>query len=76
MIQSIMGHFIWSGVHNGEKKGKMHLVQWYLIARPVEDGGWGIIGSFNMALIIKNMWRYVTRTCLWSGIIKEKYMYG
>lgn len=55
-IQSIMGHFIWARIL---LSGKFHLVKRSLIARPIEEGGWGIIGpsTFSIAPIIKNMWR-------------------
>lgn len=71
-----MGNFLWIGVHNVEKAGKIHLIRWSLIARLVEVRGWGIIdpGTFNKALIIKNKWRVVAGEGIWVDIIKAKYM--
>lgn len=43
-IESILVRFLWSG-HN--QMGKMHLVRWKVIARPVADGGWGILDTFS-----------------------------
>lgn len=58
-MESIVGRSIWVGtlLH-----GKYHLVKWSLIARPIEEGGWGIIDpfAFNTVMIIKNMWRTAT----------------
>ena len=50
---------------------------WLLIARPIENGGWGIfdVDIFNKALINKNLWRAVDGRGIWSNIIKEKYFY-
>lgn len=73
-IQSIMGHFMWDGKLS---RGKYHLIKWLQIARPIQEGRWGITdpATFNSALIIKNMWRTVSRSGIWSKIITENYMY-
>jgi len=70
-----MGQFIWNGKLS---LGKYHLVKWSHIARPIKEGGLRIMDpvAFNSALIIKNMWREVSRSRIWSKIMTEKYMCG
>lgn len=59
-IESIMNHLLWVG---SQLQDKIHLVCWSTLARPIEEGGWGFINTstFNKELIIKNMWREVSR---------------
>lgn len=74
-IESIMASFLWS-INN--QMGKIHLVRWSLLTRMIYEGEWGIMepSNFNKYLVIKNMWREMIGSNLWSDIIREKYMHG
>lgn len=74
-INEIMVRFLWSST---ELTGKIHLVKWKVIARPIDEVGWGIMDThnFNCALIIKSLWRAASDNGIWGKIIRDKYMKG
>lgn len=70
-----MDNFIWSGTN---LKGKLHMVIWKVIVKPIDEGEMGILDthSFNKELIINNLWRVVTKESIWGHLIREKYIQG
>lgn len=74
-LDAIKTNFICPG---SSLKGNLHLVRWKVIARPIDEGDWGILDahSFNRALLINNLCRIVIEDNIWVHLIKEKYMQG
>jgi len=65
--------FLWSG------RKDTHVtpwVKWERIARPKEEGGWGLknIFFFSKALAAKVGWRLVSSTSLWQKVVIQKYI--
>jgi hypothetical protein len=71
-IRQLIFSFLWSGCN---KKKKIHLCAWQLIAHPKQHGGWGLrnLGSFSREMAANTLWRALMQEGLWHRILKEKY---
>jgi hypothetical protein len=65
--------FLWTGKKDKES---VHLVAWNKLVCPKSDGGWGLrnLNVFGTALAEKSLWRCLFSDCLWSSVIKDKYI--
>jgi hypothetical protein len=59
-----------------KSKDQIHLTSWDLISKPKDLGIWGIkyLKWFNIALILKTVWKGICGSGLWGEIIKAKYL--
>ena len=66
-------NFLWG---SSSSKSKIHLVDWHLISRPFEMGGWNILNLewFSKALRLKCFWMVLQGNGIWSTIISFKYL--
>jgi hypothetical protein len=72
-IESIQRDFLWGGM--GEKF-KFHLVNWWKVCSPIQEGGLGIrnLRCFNHALLGKWLWRYASELgAWWRKVVEAKY---
>lgn len=68
-----MFYFLWLGERKSEG---IPLVKWKTMARPKNEGVWGLenIFIFSQALALKSLWRMFFDEGLWSFVIKGKYL--
>ena len=66
-------NFLWGSV-NGVSK--MHLVDWHMVLRPYEYGGWDIknLEWISLSLRLKSCWLVLQGKGIWSHIIQPKYL--
>jgi hypothetical protein len=71
-IRQVIFDFLWSGCN---RKKKIHLCAWQLIARPKKYGGWGLrnLGRFGRAMAANTLWRALMQEGLWHRVLKDKY---
>jgi hypothetical protein len=74
-IQQLIANFIWRGAR---KSSGFHLANWQNIARPKDNGGWGIqnLYWFAQSLSAKSCWRGLFGKGLWNLVLKKKYLKG
>ena len=66
-------NFLWEKSHG---KTRCHLVDWQVISRPYDRGGWNILNLewFSLALRLKCFEMVLFGNGIWSHIIKFKYL--
>jgi hypothetical protein len=74
-IQQLITNFIWRGAR---KSLGFHLANWKKIARPKDNGGWGIrnLYWFAQSLSSKSCLRGIFGKGLWNLVLKKKYLKG
>jgi hypothetical protein len=67
-------NFLWEGAMKNVHK--IHLLSWDKISREKSLGRWGIqnIFWFNIALVLKTVWRGLMGKGSWSEILFAKYL--
>ena len=72
-IRRIIFNYLWQGK---SKEPKYHLVNWEILSRLLNQGGWGIkqLGRFNKSLCAKRLWQFVHNEGIWGRIIRFKYL--
>ena len=71
-INNIISNFLWEGTR---AKKKIHLCRLQILNCPKKLGGWGILNirAFNMALLVKSLWRALSSKGIWAEIVACKY---
>ena len=51
-------------------------MNWKLIGKPEEEGGWGLINvhSFRTVLVGKSLWNLISKENIWNKMISHKYI--
>ena len=75
MINHIIAKFLWG---DSQCSHKIHLCKLDTLTVPKKFGGWGLLDVhlFSHALLIKSLWRALTRSGFWPALINLKYLDG
>ncbi|WVZ91839.1 hypothetical protein U9M48_037962 [Paspalum notatum var. saurae] len=65
--------FFWQG---DEHKKKYRLAKWSILSQPKDQGGLGIheLGTKNIALLSKSLYKLLTSDGTWQQLIRNKYL--
>lgn len=72
-IRQSFFNFLWAGK---KESAVFHLAKREVLSQPKTCGGWGFknLHWFGTTLAIKNTWRVITGTCIWSSLIADMYL--
>ena len=74
ILRQLIFTFLWTG---SKKHQGYHLSRWEVLSRPKTLGGWGLknLPLFHKVLSASTFWRILTKTGMWSTVIKSKYLH-
>ena len=72
-LRKLIFAFLWG---SSEDKNKYHLMDWQLLSKPKDSGGWGIknLAWFNISLRLKSLWMVLHGSGIWHQVIIAKYL--
>ena len=72
-LRSAIFNFLWGNSYGNHRS---HLVDWHMISRPYDLGGWNIknLDWLSTALRIKRLCLVLNGEGIWSHIVKYKYL--